>query len=134
MTNFTPPQITDFDPAARGPKYTKVVVMANGVDPATGINTPSVDLTTPLVFTYVQGGGVNPAVLADQVAITAAGERVIRWRPGVLQPGDTSKPWSVRMTVASNGVNQVTQGGSTPPPPEFSGVNPSGGETDTPPT
>lgn len=136
MTNFTTPPIADFDPAGRGPKYTTVLVQANGVDPNTGINTPSVDQTTPLVFSYNQGAasgsGGTPAVLVDQVAIAANGARVIRWRPGVLQPAASAQPWSVRISVP-NTVNFVTQGGTTPPPPEFSGVAPGAAESDTQP-
>lgn len=133
MTNFTPPAITDFDPVARGPKFTEVLVQSNGVDPSTGINNPVVDTTTPLTFTFNQGGGANPAVLVDQVAIATNGARVLRWRPGVLQPNVPAAPWAVRITAGS-GANQVTQSGTTPPPPEFSGVNPTGAESDTQPT
>jgi len=133
MTNFTPAPINDFDPTTRAPKFTAVLVESNGVDPNTGVNTPSVDITTPLVFTFVQGGGSSPAVRVTQSGIASNGARVVRWDPGVLQPTDTSKPWSVRISVPG-GTNQVTQTGTTPPPPDFSGVNPTGGETDQPPT
>ncbi len=139
MTNFLPPVISDFDPTLRGARYTECVAHGNGVDPTTGINTGTIDVTTPLTFFYVQGGGAggvpgpNPRVLVDQVAILGDGTRVLRWRPGVLQPTDTNQPWSVRIT-AGTGTNQITQTGTTPPPPDVSGLSPTGGETDTQPT
>lgn len=138
MTNVTVPSIQDFDPVARTAKYTECIVRANGVDPVTGVNTGTIDVTTPLTFFYVQGGGAggipgpNPRVLVDQIALLGDGTRVLRWRPGVLQATETSQPWSIRIT-APPGTNQITQMGTTPPPADVSGVTPVGVETDTQP-
>lgn len=125
MSNSTLSGVT-FDPITRLPVYIEVVVTANAVDPSTGINQGVVDQTTPLVFTYNQGGpgpgGVPAAVVTfAQVNVVSSGARVVKITPGVLQVGGTDQPWSVRISAAGRtGITTVT--GTTPVPPDVSGV------------
>ncbi len=125
MPNSTVSGVT-FDPNTRAPQYIEVVVTDNAVDPNTGANPGVVDTTTPLVFTYNQGGpgpgGTPPAVVTfAQTKVTASGARVVRMTPGVLQVGGTDQPFSVRISAAGRtGITTVT--GTTPAPTDISGV------------
>lgn len=115
-----------FDPNTRAPQYIEVVVTANAVDPNTGANPGVVDTTTPLIFTYNQGGpgpgGAPPAVVTlSETKVTAIGARVVRMTPGVLPIGATDQPFSVRISAAGRtDITIVT--GITPAPTDISGV------------
>lgn len=135
----TLPPIT-FDPTTRAAQYIEAVVLANAVDPVTGVNPGTPDLTTPLTFTYLSGGpsGSTPAAATITEIAQVDGARVLRIAPGpLLGPvpgGGPAFTWSIRISAAGR-TGTLTVSGSTPPVADVSGVSWNGvGPQTTPPS
>lgn len=114
-----PPPIT-IHPGA--PVAFTVVVTANSVDPATGINSGSVDTTTPLIFEYLQGGPADPAGPAVIASVDPANNRRVICTSGPLQPGQSDRPWSFRVKAAGR-TTFLTASGMSQAAPDVSGVS-----------
>lgn len=125
MPNPPPFTLTPGTPAAGppivGPQAVMVVVSDNNVLPD-GSNPGTVDATSTLILTNVQGCAIAPAFgAAASIQIDAANNRRIIVTPKVLSPGASSQPFSFRVSCAGK-TGTVTFSGSTLAPSDVSGV------------
>lgn len=112
-----PPPIT-IHPGA--PIAFTVVVTANSVDLATGINSGAADTTTALTFEYIQGGPTDTnAVVAS---VDPANNRRVICTAGPIQPGQPDRPWSFRVKAAGR-TTFTTASGTSQAAPDVSGVS-----------
>jgi hypothetical protein len=118
MPNSSTPPIS-IHPGA--PVAFLVVVTANSVDPNTGVNTGAVDTTTPLTFEYVQGGPGDPTTAAVTASVDPGNNRRVICTAANIQPGQSDRPWSLR--VKANGRTSWTvASGTSSAAPDVSGV------------
>lgn len=97
------------------PQAFRVVVNANGVQPD-GTNVATPDTTSALIFTSV----ANPSAAVP--SIDPLDNRRVIVTPGPVTPGAAPIAWAFRVSVAGR-PGQVLVQGSTPAPPDLSGVS-----------